>query len=416
MNSRWLRSLYYASWKENSLKRKHEQAISKIREKGNAQVVFLVANMPMWRYDGVMRLMLSDSRFSCSIISSPFQNHSKIESIRNNEEVSSYFHQIGVKCISVINKNGMEEALHVMNQADIIFYPQPYGNLYGNRLDNKHFRHKLLCYAPYGVCTFSTEWAFNTALHNQAWRIYSESTFHKEESHRLSINHGANVVVVGNPLADDILRPKGIDVWKPQPIRKKRLIWAPHFSIGNDGLQRNSFLWMADFMLELAQRYENNLQIAFKPHPWLLSMLYEHPAWGKERAKKYYSQWNNLPNGQYERGQYADLFATSDAMIHDCGSFSVEYLYTRHPVMFVSSDINTALNAVNEYGRQALKQHYIGTKKSDIEQFVKNVVLANNDTMSSNRDKYFQHYLLPPKGHTVAENIYYDITHSLFDV
>lgn len=409
-----LRTLYYRCWKTRQQRKVHHQRIESIRRRGKAEVVFLAANLPMWRHDGVLRLLLADSRFSCTAIVHPVSNYTEEETQRNNEVLSAYFHEVGVPYILATTSEGMASAVDTMRRADIIFYPQPYGDLYGNQLDNCYYRKQLLCYVPYGVCTFSTQWAFNTALHNQAWRIYCESEFHRGESRRLAYNRAANVVVVGTPLADAFLHPSGKNVWKAQPHTKKRVIWAPHFSISADGLHRNAFLWMAEPMLQLARQYADEVQFAFKPHPRLLSMLCDHPEWGRERANAYYEQWATMENTQYESGAYADLFAQSDAMIHDCGSFTVEYLFSQKPVMFVSNDVTSAIGAVNEFGREAFQQHYIGSDEDAIKTFIEDVVLAGHDTKREGREAFFRNYLMPPGNATVGQNIYQDIVSSIF--
>lgn len=55
----------------------------------------------------------------------------------------------------------------------------------------------------------------------------------------------------------------------------------------------------------------------------------------KRKTDRYYSEWESLSNAQLETGKYVDLFMTSDAMIHDCGSFTIEYHYTLKPVMYL---------------------------------------------------------------------------------
>jgi CDP-glycerol glycerophosphotransferase (TagB/SpsB family) len=170
---------------------------------------------------------------------------------------------------------------------------------------------------------------------------------------------------------------------------------------------------MAQLMVDIAQTYSDRLQIAFKPHPSLLTQLYAHPDWGKERTDQYYELWQQMPNTQLETGQYADLFMTSDAMIHDSGSFVVEYLYANRPVMFVSNNLQSILATQSEFGLQAYKQAYIGREAGDIRHFIDEVVLRENDPMRPQRKQFFSDYLLPPGGKTVAQNIVEDITKSL---
>ena len=108
-----------------------------------------------------------------------------------------------------------------------------------------------------------------------------------------------------------------------------------------------------------------------------------------------------------------DLFMNSDAMIHDCGSFTAEYLYTQRPVMFYTHDRKAVEKQLNELGMAALDAHYIGGSADDIESFIKDVVIGENDPKVSARKAVYDKYLLPPNGRSTAENIYHDLLSSL---
>jgi hypothetical protein len=60
--------------------------------------------------------------------------------------------------------------------------------------------------------------------------------------------------------------------------------------------------------------------------------LEQDPNWGSEKTTAYYDKWDNLDNGQFKSGDYVDLL-TSDALIHDCGSFMAEYLVVGKPAL-----------------------------------------------------------------------------------
>ena len=129
--------------------------------------------------------------------------------------------------------------------------------------------------------------------------IYS-TELHRQEAVRHSFRKDLNVEVVGYPDADLFLnyQPSDEVVWKKQDHPKKRLIWAPHCAIPSYHRKNvatvSNFLWMADLMLSMAEKYKEVLQIAFKPHPFLISRLYGYAGWGKERTKaKSKSIWNN---------------------------------------------------------------------------------------------------------------------------
>jgi hypothetical protein len=150
-----------------------------------------------------------------------------------------------------------------------------------------------------------------------------------EETERLMKDPCGNGVVTGLPDTDDLIASTSEqpDPWKTVEggKRLKRVIWAPHHSVGSGdhaGMDYSTFLEYADFMLEMARKYADRIQFAFKPHPLLRNNL--RACWPEEKIDAYYRQWETLPNTQLELGSYKGLFVHSDAMIPDCGSFTIE--------------------------------------------------------------------------------------------
>ena len=95
---------------------------------------------------------------------------------------------------------------------------------------------------------------------------------------------------------------------------------------------------------------------------------------------------------------------TSDALIHDCGSFTIEYHYTLKPVMYlVKGEEHTKM--MNTFSKKAYELHYKGKNMQDIRRFIKDVVLENSDYLLERRKKFFESYLLPPNHQTATENI-----------
>ena len=120
-----------------------------------------------------------------------------------------------------------------------------------------------------------------------------------------------------------------------------------------------------------------------------------------------------MDNTQLETGEYINLFMTSDAMIHDSGSFAAEYHYSRKPVMFISKDMDSILSTQSEFGRKAYGMHYLGKDEADIRHFIEDVVLQGHDPMRPQREQFFKDYLLPPNEKSVAQNVVDDIVESL---
>lgn len=104
-----------------------------------------------------------------------------------------------------------------------------------------------------------------------------------------------------------------------------------------------------------------------------------------------------------ELGEYKGLFKHSDAMIHDCSSFIVEYHYSHRPVLYLLRD-EKHCDEQNEFGIAAFNAHYKACSKSDIEKFIE-MVLAGEDSMQGTRDSFFNTYLIPPGNKSACDNI-----------
>ena len=167
-------------------------------------------------------------------------------------------------------------------------------------------------------------------------------------------------------------------------------------------------------MIELARKYEDSLQFVFKPHPKLLTELYAHPDWGKQRTDDYYHLWQTMPNTQLMTGEFINLFKSSDAMIHDCGSFMVEYLFVDKPVLYVNQHPDMLRESLPQLGKLAIDAHYMASDLEQINTFVNQVVLGGNDTKQQARKLFYDRYLLPSHNEGVGEFIYHDICNSLF--
>ena len=408
--------IWLHGWKYRAVRRQHERLVAELRHKPVINVVFMALDIALWRYQHVYELMAADPRFHVTIVLSPCVLREQREA--DAEGLRRFFNQRGIPYIDY--KEG-ETPFDIRRklQPDIIFYTQPYEYLLASEHDCRRFYDRLVCYMPYAFWTSTGKLSYDLHFHNLAWRLFYSTRLHLEEARKVATNHGKNVCVVGYANTDDFLKGTYNDgVWKPMAdgIRRKRIVWAPHFSIisANSAFPpRANFLWMADLMIRLAREYADRIQIAFKPHPALLTQLYELEGYGRERADEYYAQWEQMANTQLETGQYVDLFMTSDAMIHDSGSFAVEYHYSQRPTMFVSKDMSDILSTQSEFGKRAYAMHYIGKDEADIRRFIDDVVLGGDDPMLPERQQFYNDYLLPPNGKSAAQNVVDDIVESL---
>ena len=367
-------------------------------------VVFFASSLSQWRYQKLYNRLSQNPKFNVFIVICPCCTVSETQQKNDIKLLTNYFDVNNIN-YTIGESNGELQNIKKEISPDILFYPQPYGGYYPDLISYKNFWYKLICYYPYAFWTAKDDWSYNLFFHNIAWKLFYPTDLHMKDAQLYSYRKGHNMEIVGYPTADDFMKKSYKDIWIPQHNHKKRLIWAPHFTISSGGLVKQSnFLWMADLMLSLACQYSDRIQFVFKPHPRLFSELSNHIDWGEERAKEYFNLWETMENTQVETGEFVDIFMTSDAMIHDCGSFAVEYHYSENPVMYIAQNFEEQLAEKNDFGRIAMNLHYVGKTKQDIIDFIENVVLNGDDPMKSQRQQFKKDYLLPPNGKTVAEN------------
>lgn len=250
-------------------------------------------------------------------------------------------------------------------------------------------------------------WLINKSLHRHCWQIYMENKLTAAFG-EISLLKGENLVITGLPVQDELLKDKSqfSDPWRSQHHAKKRIIYAPHHTIpvANNLIHFSCFLDVCDAMLELAEKYADQVQFAFKPHPFLKNKLVDY--WGQEKTDAYYNRWATMNNTQLSEGEYANLFAHSDAMIHDCGSFTLEYTFTRNPALFLVKPTQEEAHRdeLNLFGQMAYDLHDKGSSQEDIERFILNVI-AEKDPRREERESFYHTYLVPPHCKSASQNI-----------
>jgi len=369
-----------------------------LRKKDVIKVLFILPNLPKWKTETLYLAMREHPRFDPMIAVAAGTTDFPSEIIKKITTLENYLKQKGYDFEEISAAIDVNERL----KPDIVFYQEAAscGGL-NQMLQFQNLENCVFCYISYGFGITAGDHTMNTPLQQACWKQFVQSPIEVQQAVPIMLTKGENVVVTGRTMADMLMAPAESDPWKAQNKPKKRIIWAPHHTIGTsyDIIHFGNFLQYADFMVELAERTADTVQWAFKPHPVLKQKL--QYLWGMEKTDAYYQRWATMPNTQLEEGAYADLFKHSDAMVHDSGAFIVEYLYMHNPCMFLNNgnDLN-----LNEFGQGCHDVYYQGSTPEDIEQFVQNVI-AGIDPRRDEREAFFNAHLLPPNGRTATENV-----------
>ena len=384
------------------------QKIEQLHKQGKARVLFFLQTPSVWKYDALYRQLEKSEYFEPIVAISPFNvhlNYDKEECFRVMRQTEEFAQKQGYHFVSTCDRE-THKWLNIkkLYQPDIVFFTKPYKDtLPAYHIYN--FQEALTLYLPYGInCINLFHNTYGLPFQALLWKFLVETEFQKHYAEIYEKSHGDNVEIVG-ALAEEKLMQKDYvarDVWKPQEKKKKRIIWAPHHTV--DYLFNfSNFLNYCEDMLKLAEKYQDEIQIAFKPHPVLKFKLIN--IWGQEKTEDYYNRWAQLENGQIEQGDYIDLFKTSDAMIHDCASFTVEYLYAQKPVLFQIRD-EKVKEEFNSFGQMCLEQHYLAYSIEETENFIREVVIEGNDPKKKEREQFYKDYLYPKDGIMPSQKIY----------
>ncbi len=393
--------------KIKKIRKKQDELIRDNKGKIKLTVAFFLQSSSIWKYDELYWLFEKSERFDPLVIVSPYNVHliyDKQECFRVMRETLSFAQAQGYNtlCAYDFDANEWLDVKKTINP-DIVFFTKPYKDTLP-KYHLYHFMDKLTLHAPYGICCIDIyRINYNLPFNNLLWRLLVETDYQKGFAEQYSLCKGDNAIVVGALATEKLINPnfQPKEVWKPQSHPKKRIIWAPHHTV--DYLFNfSNFLVYCDKMLEMAKKYEDKVQFAFKPHPVLKFKLIN--IWGKEKTEAYYNKWNEMPNTQIEQGYYMDLFQTSDAMIHDCASFTAEYLYTKKPSLFMLRDPKV-LAHWNPFGKKCFDMHYHAENIEQIEAFINNVVIQGDDPMRTDREQFFNDYLFPKDGVMPSQKI-----------
>ncbi|MBW7868445.1 MAG: CDP-glycerol glycerophosphotransferase family protein [Brumimicrobium sp.] len=391
------------------VKNAHAHALISVRTHQPIKVAFFLVLESIWKYEHLYFLLKNDSRFQPIVFVCPFVTYGEENMQIEMKRAYDSFIQKGYEVQTTQLKNGSWLDVKESFQPDIVFFTSPW-KISLNQYYIHHYLDTLSCYVPYGFNSCDLyQTHYNEDMQNFCWKYFVETDFHQQLARKYSLRKGDNTVVTGFPGIDNLMDKSYVpqQVWKPQTKLKKHIIWAPHHTLPekDNMLDYATFLTYADLFWQLTEKFKDEVQFCFKPHPNLRVKLNKPEVWGKEKTDTYFKQWEEGENTQLNEGDYIDLFLGSDAMIHDSGSFVLEYFATEKPVMFLVNN-EKSFQQFNQLGKEALQNMYLGYNQEDIIHFIEHVVVQGNDEFMLKRRKFQREVLAPGNTRLASENIY----------
>ena len=280
---------------------------------------------------------------------------------------------------------------------DILVYLTPYDGVLPLRFQcSQVTMESLLVYVPYGfdVSPFSVDYLNQYKIMNFSWRRFYDAKINMEWHQSKNPDRmGKRFLFSGLPKLDffyqDARHPSFS--WKGENKHAIKVVYAPHWSI-NAGVKYATFQYNYKFMYEYAKKHQEFSWVV-KPHPNLMFSAVKSGLFPDEKAfRRYLDDWDSLPNAQVVTGAYyQEIFAGSDGMILDSGSFFPEYQYTHKPLLFLTRDTQK----FSPLGEKLMEVLYRvdGQDFEGIESFAQKVLVEGDDFLYERRMKFFREYL-----------------------
>lgn len=385
-------------------------AVKTIRGKKKIRVGFVSDDPSMWCGDKLYNLFANNKRcettlFLCLQKSFRAQQNMLDDFQRGIER----FKARGINVVAVVNDEQTVPA------QDLLIMLRPYFHYMPKAFELSSIgAQTLMSYIPYGFNT--SNWnIYDTPIYHIGWKLFFDTNFHinlLEKECRTGMPRG---IYSGYTKLDAFYDDKDnltFD-WKMTRPDSKKIIWAPHWSISS-GIFYATFQWNYKFMYEFAKAHPE-ISWVVKPHPMLFASAVGHGVFPNEEAfNQYLKAWNDLPNAKVFSGPYYQgLFASSDGMIMDCGSWIGEYQYTHKPMIFLTRDTQT----FNQLGNELMKVLYRvdGKNLPAIAALMQKVFIDGKDDMFEARmnffDKHFNYF--KTNGMTAAEFIFKTVAKEL---
>ena len=368
-----------------------------------------------WVYDMLYKLFDNDDLFNVTLIITPYMANLTDEEIIEYNNMYNYFKDNGFKIIKGYDEVSNKTIdLELECAPDIVFYGSDWIYAFPKLLQPFNIsQSSLICYVPYSfmVSDLLDSHCMNSEIIRKSWKFFCPTEFHKQRIIDKNINNldSGKLIVSYYPKLDGIfLNNTNNDFWKKtvdlEGNTKKRIIWAPHWTIAPNLLNYSTFKYNYEFFYGYAKS-NPNIEWIFRPHPLLKGAIINSGLMSVDEVNHYYQKWNDLPNARYYFGtDYASMYKYSDAMITDSGSFIGEYLICNKPGLKL--DRNT--QRYNDFANLALNYWYRcdGNDFDFIENFIYDVVVCDNDSLKKPRTEFVNNNLIPRGKLTASEIIF----------
>lgn len=275
-----------------------------------------------------------------------------------------------------------------IHNLDTLIFSHPYAFVGGN-FSLATLRRTFRIYVPYsiGIVGNGSEYTYGRRAIEAAdvITVFSDSLSKEVFSAQ---NLHSKKLIIGYP---GLSRVKAREESAPRG-KSLNILFAPHWSalespnytVSLDAL----IVGLESLRLEMLAK-SVKLNIRIRVHPRFKDYLGNPPNRLSSISMRIIAEWQTIRKGQ----SYEADFNWSDLLIHNSGSFTLEYLASKKPAIFYldSSDIPENLNRL---GLEALSCHYQSPNAFDVSEIIRGLV-KDLDPMHDARHEFFARQIQP---------------------
>lgn len=274
-----------------------------------------------------------------------------------------------------------------------------------------------VCYVPYGIemgaGANNITGQFNTHVNAHAWRVFLRSNRNKSMYAKYCAAGDSHVVVSGHPKFDNQENFANYSIsskLKSKIDGRKVVLWSPHFSVGLPASWSTYRIYNQTIMQQVAQR--SDVFFIIRPHPLFFKEMLNQAVWSKadeDTFRRTCAEKDNL--WLDENADYMESFVASDGLMTDVGSFLLEYLPTKKPIMYLHHPEGFGLNDDGDL----VDHYYRANLPEDIPPYIE-MISKGLDPMRENRIGIIDEYLFGldgKSGQRIADYIVEELTKEL---
>lgn len=354
-----------------------------IKSRASKRITALVVYKQTFGLEKLFKQLICDKNWTVRIVVVPLSDKTNRESVYN--ETRKHFCQVFGDEF-VVDGYDFNNNCCVMLQFDYeyVYCSNPYDSIIESPFSIMELSKKnvLPLYVSYGydIGYYTSAARFKGWELNLVWKYFIDTEFSYKDCCKYQYLKGSNAKLIGYAKMDSYARCS-------HKKKRKKFLICSHHTIMPGELALSNFLKYNEFIVKLPDIFPE-CDFVFRPHPLLFSRLIQNGLWSEAVVNAYKEKLEKQGIYLSEEGNYFDLFNECDAIINDCGSFTVEWLYTNKPGCFMKNE-KLLDNEINNLMKYCLKGFFIANTEEDIIGFIRRVCANIEESRANINEKDF---------------------------